>query len=72
MSPFASSITKVFYGTLIHSISIKEVEYISNGLLFVDAHGRIAKIVRNVKDKLLDSLNGVDESKVLSLFLHRP
>ncbi|KAF9906425.1 hypothetical protein EC991_000672 [Linnemannia zychae] len=68
MSSFASSIAKVFYGTLIHSISIKEVEYIPNGLLFVDVHGRIAKIARSVpKDQFRSSLNGVDESKVVLL-----
>jgi hypothetical protein len=70
MSSFASSISKVFYGTFIHSISIKEIEFISNGLLFVDTHGRIAKIVRNVpNDQFRGALDGAVESKVLSSFL---
>ncbi|KAG0273369.1 hypothetical protein BGZ95_010816 [Linnemannia exigua] len=68
MSSFASSIAKVFYGTLIHSVSVKEIEYISNGLLFVDVHGRIAKIVRDLpRDQFRDSLDGVHESKVVLL-----
>lgn len=70
MSSFASSISKVFYGTFIHSVSIKEIEFISNGLLFVDTHGRIAKIVRNVpNDQFRGALNGVAESKVQFGFL---
>lgn len=67
MSSFASFISKVFYGTFIHSVSIKEIEYVPNGLLFVDTHGRIAKIIRNVpKDQFRGALDGVEESKVQS------
>ncbi|KAF9088015.1 hypothetical protein BGX29_006415 [Mortierella sp. GBA35] len=68
MRSFASSISKVFYGTFIHSVSIKEIEYIPNGLLFVDAFGRISKIIKNIpKDQFRGSLHGVDESKVILL-----
>lgn len=67
MSSFASSISKVFYGTFIHSVSLKEIEYVPKGLLFVDTHGRIAKIIKNVpKDQFRGALDGVEESKVQS------
>ncbi|KAF9164664.1 hypothetical protein DFQ26_001195 [Actinomortierella ambigua] len=68
MQTFASSIAKVFYGTLIHSLSLKEVEYISSGLLFVDTRGKIAKLLKNVDaDKLPEALEGVAEDKVVRL-----
>ncbi|KAK5822490.1 guanine deaminase [Linnemannia elongata] len=68
MSSFASSISKVFYGTFIHSVSLKEIEYVPKGLLFVDTHGRIAKIIKNVpKDQFRGALDGVEESKVVLL-----
>ncbi|KAG0328643.1 hypothetical protein BGZ99_004913 [Dissophora globulifera] len=52
---------KVFYGTIIHSVSVSEIEFISNGLLFVDAQGRVAKLLRNVpQDQLQDGLAGID------------
>ncbi|KAF9968104.1 hypothetical protein BGZ70_006646 [Mortierella alpina] len=68
MQTFASSITKVFYGTLIHSVSIKEIEYIKQGLLFVDNQGKIAKLLKNVaQDKVDESLEGVDGDKLVRL-----
>ncbi|KAG0234947.1 hypothetical protein BGW42_006046 [Actinomortierella wolfii] len=68
MQTFASSIAKVFYGTLIHSVSLKEVEYITRGLLFVDTRGKIAKLLKNVDaDKLTDALDGVSQDKVVRL-----
>ncbi|KAF9295503.1 hypothetical protein BGZ88_001965 [Linnemannia elongata] len=68
MSSFASSISKVFYGTFIHSVSLKEIEYVPKGLLFVDTHGRIAKIIKSVpKDQFRGALDGVEESKVVLL-----
>ena len=69
MQTFASTISKVFYGTLIHSVSIKEIEYILQGLLFIDNQGKIAKIVKNVsQDKLDAALEGVDSDKVNTTF----
>ncbi|KAF9198410.1 hypothetical protein BGZ49_000781 [Haplosporangium sp. Z 27] len=68
MKTFASSISKVFYGTLIHSVSIKQIEYIKQGLLFIDAQGKIAKLVKDVsQDKLESTLEGVDSDKVIRL-----
>ncbi|KAF9188124.1 hypothetical protein BGZ51_000841 [Haplosporangium sp. Z 767] len=68
MQTFASTITKVFYGTLIHSVSIKEIEYIKQGLLFIDNQGKIAKLVKDVpQDKVESSLEGVASEKVVRL-----
>ncbi|KAF9393553.1 hypothetical protein CPC16_001740 [Podila verticillata] len=68
MKTFASSISKVFYGTLIHSRSIKEIEYIKQGLLFIDDQGKIAKLVKGVAhDKVDASLEGVASEKVVHL-----
>ncbi|KAF9307455.1 hypothetical protein BGZ74_000014 [Mortierella antarctica] len=68
MKTFASSISKVFYGTLIHSRSIKEIEYIKQGLLFIDTQGKIAKLVKDVaQDKVDASLEGVEAEKVVRL-----
>ncbi|KAF9898334.1 hypothetical protein BX616_004167 [Lobosporangium transversale] len=68
MHTFASSISKVFYGTLIHSLSIKEIEYIRQGLLFIDDEGKIAKLVKNVpEDRVEAELEGVDEDRVVRL-----
>ncbi|KAG0366763.1 hypothetical protein BGX24_003547 [Mortierella sp. AD032] len=68
MKTFASSISKVFYGTLIHSVSIKEIEYIRQGLLFIDTEGKIAKVVKNVSQDELDAaLEGVEGDKLVRL-----
>ncbi|KAF9169080.1 hypothetical protein BGX21_000880 [Mortierella sp. AD011] len=68
MKTFASSITKVFYGTLIHSVSLKQIEYIKQGLLFIDSQGKIARLVKNVtQDKLDSTLEGVESDKVIRL-----
>ncbi|KAF9425012.1 hypothetical protein BGZ94_007927 [Podila epigama] len=68
MKTFASTITNVFYGTLIHSRSIKEIEYLKQALLFIDTQGKIAKIVKNVpQDKVEASLEGVESEKVVRL-----
>ncbi|KAG0367985.1 hypothetical protein BGZ54_002883 [Gamsiella multidivaricata] len=68
MKTFASTIAKVFYGALIHSLSIKEIEYIKQGLLFIDNQGKIAKLVKDVsQDKVEAALEGVDREKVVHL-----
>ncbi|KAG0309550.1 hypothetical protein BGZ98_001291 [Dissophora globulifera] len=68
MQPFASTIAKVFYGTLIHSASIKKIEFIKQGLLFIDNQGKIAKLLRNVsQDSVHASLEGVEDDKVVRL-----
>jgi guanine deaminase len=65
MKTFANTIAKVFYGTLIHSVSISQLEFINQGLLFVDHQGRIAKLVKNVdQDKVQAALDGVEDDKV--------
>ncbi|KAG0244386.1 hypothetical protein B0O80DRAFT_448968 [Mortierella sp. GBAus27b] len=68
MKTIADSITKVFYGTLIHSVAINQIEYVKQGLLFVDRQGKIAKLLKNVdKDKVKAALDGVEEDKVVYL-----
>ncbi|KAF9432927.1 hypothetical protein BGZ76_010123 [Entomortierella beljakovae] len=68
MQTFASSIAKVFYGTLIHSVSITQIEYIKQGLLFIDTQGKIAKILKDVaQDKVESALEGVESEKVVRL-----
>ncbi|KAG0206782.1 hypothetical protein BGX28_001855 [Mortierella sp. GBA30] len=68
MQTFASTITKVFYGTLVHSISIKEIEYIKQALLFIDNQGKIARLLKDVaQDKVDESLEGVDSDKLVRL-----
>ncbi|KAG0330618.1 hypothetical protein BG004_002066 [Podila humilis] len=68
MKTFASTITKVFYGTLIHSRSINEIEYIKQALLFIDTQGKIAKLVKDIAhDKVDESLEGVEAEKVVRL-----
>ncbi|KAF9209400.1 hypothetical protein BGZ49_004705 [Haplosporangium sp. Z 27] len=69
MSPINNpSISNVFYGTFIHSVSIKEIEFIKDCLLFVDISGKIAKIVRNLpREQLQNALEGVPKEKVLVL-----
>ncbi|KAF9372543.1 hypothetical protein CPC16_002375 [Podila verticillata] len=64
----ASPVSKVFYGTIIHSRSLKQIEYIRHGLLFVDNFGVIVRMERNVVPNLLDSLLGdIARDKVLVL-----
>lgn len=49
----------VFYGTLIHTRSLTELEIITNGVLIVDnATGKIVRLDRNVEnvDRLLAEL----------------
>ncbi|KAF9354897.1 hypothetical protein BGX34_010764 [Mortierella sp. NVP85] len=68
MKTFANTIARVFYGTLIHSVSITQVEFIKQGLLFIDHQGRIAKLVKNVdQDKVQAALDGVEDDKVVYL-----
>ncbi|KAI9019238.1 guanine deaminase [Phycomyces nitens] len=40
----------VFYGTLIHSLSLEELEVITNGVLIVNEKGTIVHLERNVPD----------------------
>ncbi|KAF9294944.1 hypothetical protein BGZ74_011031 [Mortierella antarctica] len=51
-----SPIDKVFYGTIIHSLSLRQIEYIRRGLLIVDALGVIVRMDRNVAPNQLDRL----------------
>ncbi|KAG0349936.1 hypothetical protein BG005_010525 [Podila minutissima] len=51
-----SPIDKVFYGTIIHSLSLRQIEYIQRGLLIVDALGVIVRMDRNVAPNQLDRL----------------
>ncbi|KAG0325610.1 hypothetical protein BG000_001735 [Podila horticola] len=57
-STSTSPIDKVFYGTIIHSLSLRQIEYIRRGLLFVDALGVIVRMERNVAPGQLDRLLG--------------
>jgi guanine deaminase len=40
----------LYYGTFVHSVSITEVEIISQGVVVVDAQGLIVHVERNVQD----------------------
>ncbi|KAG2202490.1 hypothetical protein INT47_013106 [Mucor saturninus] len=42
--------TTVYYGTLVHSISLKEMEIISSGVLIVNEEGAIVQIEKDIKD----------------------
>ncbi|KAF9975488.1 hypothetical protein BGZ65_008230, partial [Modicella reniformis] len=68
MSSLATTISSVYYGTFIHSISLEEIEFVKDGLLFVDNLGRITKFLKDVhKDHLQSKLEGVPENKVFIL-----
>ncbi|CAG8669685.1 7229_t:CDS:2 [Dentiscutata erythropus] len=47
----AATISQIFYGTLIHSLSLTELEFIHNALLGVDNQGKIAFLERNVSNE---------------------
>lgn len=44
------SSTTVYYGTFVHSISLANLEIVTNGVLVVDGEGVIAHVEKNVKD----------------------
>jgi len=68
MPTSASLVSKVFYGTIIHSLSLKQIEYIRHGLLFVDSLGVIVRMERNVASSQLNSFLGdIARDKVLVL-----
>ncbi|KAF9917794.1 hypothetical protein BX616_011273 [Lobosporangium transversale] len=68
MNSFASTISKAFYGTFVHSISIRELEFVKHALLFVDNHGVIVKIIKDLnQSQLQEALDGVGEDKVILL-----
>ncbi|KAF9970542.1 hypothetical protein BGZ65_011045, partial [Modicella reniformis] len=68
MKTFATNIAQVFYGTLIHSVSITQIEYIKQGLLFIDNQGKIARLIKNVdQNKVESTLDGVEAEKVVNL-----
>ncbi|CAB4392869.1 unnamed protein product [Rhizophagus irregularis] len=46
-----NKISKVFYGTLIHSLSLANLEILQNTLLGVDISGKIAFLEKNVLDE---------------------
>ncbi|CAB5393731.1 unnamed protein product [Rhizophagus irregularis] len=47
-----NKISKVFYGTLIHSLSLANLEILQNTLLGVDISGKIAFLEKNVLDEI--------------------
>lgn len=47
-----NKISKVFYGTLIHSLSLANLEILQNTLLGVDISGKIAFLEKNVIDEI--------------------
>ncbi|KAG0233095.1 guanine deaminase [Mortierella sp. GBAus27b] len=72
MSSFAETTSTAFYGTIIHSVSIREIEFIKDGLLFVDTFGRITQLLKDVhKDQLESKLEGVPKDKVVVLDKHQ-
>lgn len=42
--------TTVYYGTLVHSVSLTEMEIIKNGVLIVNEKGVIVHVEKQVKD----------------------
>lgn len=42
--------TTVYYGTLVHSVSIKDLEILENGVLVVNDQGVITLVEKNVTD----------------------
>lgn len=45
---------RVFHGTLIHSLSLAEIEYLHNALLGVNEQGVIAFVEREVDEASID------------------
>src|SRR3954462_228756 len=66
-----NKISKVFYGTLIHSLSLTNLEILQNTLLGVDISGKIAFLEKNVLDEktLNDIISqwGFPEQEVIRL-----
>jgi guanine deaminase len=57
----------IYYGTLIHSVSITEVETISQGALVVDAQGIIVHVEKDVQDlEAFLQNHSYKEAKVIS------
>ncbi|RIA99300.1 hypothetical protein C1645_747370 [Glomus cerebriforme] len=56
-SKMPNKISKVFYGTLIHSLSLTNLEILQNTLLGIDSSGKIAFIEKNVLDE--NTLNNI-------------
>ncbi|CAG8555036.1 1676_t:CDS:1 [Funneliformis caledonium] len=53
----STKISKVFYGTLIHSLSLKSLEILQNTLLGIDCFGKIAFIEKDVlEEKILNEI----------------
>ena len=63
--PTMSSVKQLFYGTIIHSLSLDKLHIIKNGLLGVDDNGKVVSLQEDVEADKLDSiLEGLTEDSV--------
>lgn len=60
----------IYYGTLVHSVSITEVDIISQGILVVDEQGIIVHVEKDVQDleKFLN-MQSFQDAKVSSVLI---
>lgn len=62
----ASTTFTIYYGTLVHSVSLKELEVIQNGVLVIDKETgvitQLVKDVTNVQDFIKE--NGLQDAQV--------
>jgi guanine deaminase len=62
----ASTTFTIYYGTLVHSVSLKELEVIQNGVLVIDNETgvikQLVKDVTNVQDFIKE--NGLQDAQV--------
>ena len=64
-TPTMSSVKQLFYGTIIHCLSLDKLHIIKNGLLGVDGNGKIVSLQEDVETEELDSiLEGLAEDSV--------
>lgn len=53
--PTSKSTKRAFYGTLVHSLSLTEIEYLEDALLGVDERGTIAFLEKSVQQDQVDA-----------------
>ena len=56
MNSSSTSGSFAFYGTLIHAISVQDVEVIAKGLLVVGKEGKVALLEKDVEEDRIDSI----------------
>lgn len=62
--------TTVYYGTLVHSVSLKEMEIVSNGVLIVNEAGVIVQVEKEIEDlEAFLATSDYKDSKVVFQFV---